>query len=81
MAKPDSSFKYRIGQCVTHTPPGDRPQAQRFQVVSQLLQATPSGPQRFYYLRRAEQSAQESTPSDQTLRLPEDHVAPLGDDG
>lgn len=81
MAKLDSSFKYRIGQCVTHTPPGGRPQAQRFQVVSQVLQATPSGPQRFYYLRHAGQSAQGSPIPDQTLRLLEDHVAPLGDEG
>ena len=73
MAKPDSSFKYRIGQCVTPKPP-----AGRFEVVSQLLQATPNGPQRFYYLRRTEQSDRGSAASSPTLRLLEEQVAPLG---
>ncbi len=77
MAKPDSSFKYRVGQRVIHVPPGDQPQ--RFEVVSQVLQATPSGPQRLYYLRRAEQSAQGSSTANQTLCLFEDNVAPLDD--
>ena len=80
MAKPDANFKYHIGQCVTHTPPGGRPRAQRFQVVSQVLQATPSGPQRFYYLRRTEGSAQRPPIANQTLRLLEDHILPLGDE-
>ena len=79
MAKPDSSFKYRIGQCVT--PTADRPQAGRFEVVSQLLQATPSGPQRFYYLRRTEQSDRGSAASSPTLRLLEEQLAPLGQKG
>ena len=81
MAKPDSSFKYRIGQCVTPRPPADRPQAGRFEVVSQLLQATPSGPQRFYYLRQTEQSDQESDSPAYTLRLLEEQLAPLGQKG
>lgn len=81
MAKPDSSFKYRIGQWVTPRPPADRPPAGRFEVVSQLLQATPSGPQRFYYLRRTEQSDRGSAASSPTLRLLEEQVAPLGQKG
>ena len=42
MAKPDSSFKYRIGQCVTPRPPADRPQTGRFTEQSDRGSATSS---------------------------------------
>lgn len=75
-------FKYRVGQHVTHErdradrlPPASSEAAPRYTVVSQLLETGPDGPQRFYYLSRAEPRRPEHPA--QHIRAAETQLAPF----
>ena len=79
----DDRFRYKVGELVTHVgflKPRRQPVVQRFQVISQTLEAAPSGPQRFYYLRSLDASGKPVHTATNAMRVHEDHLAALPDD-
>ena len=79
----DDRFRYKVGECVTHVgflKPRRQPVVQRFQVVAQTLEAAPSGPQRFYYLRSLDASGKPADTATNAVRVHEDHLATLPED-
>lgn len=76
-------FKYKVGEVVTHMgflKPIHQPTVQRFVIVTQTLVAGPGGAQRFYYVRPAGRSETRSQSTPDTLRVQEEHLAPLPED-
>ena len=76
-------FRYKVGEVVTHVgflKPLRQPTVQRFQVVTQTLVAGPGGFQRFYYVRPTETHGQHPPVTSDTLRVQEEHLAPLPED-
>ncbi len=79
MPKHDLGFKYRLGQIVVRKgflPSAAQPTAPRFEVISQLLQAAPSGPRHVYYLRPAAEHRPTNSRLSGELRVWEDSLTP-----
>jgi hypothetical protein len=79
----NQGFKYKVGEVVTHMgflKPIRQPTVQQFVVVTQTLVTGPGGAQRFYYIRPAGRSGTQSQSTLDTLRVQEQHLAPLPED-
>ena len=79
----NQGFRYKVGEVVTHMgflKPIRQPTLQRFVIVTQTLVAGPGGAQRFYYVRPAGRCGTQSQSTPDTLRVQEEHLAPLPED-
>ena len=78
----DYGFKYKIGDIVTHVGflrPVRQSSVQQFEIVNQTLIAGPGCSLRYYYIRPLSQ-ADKGTTASGTLRVQEEHLAPIPED-
>jgi len=79
----DYGFKYKIGDIVTHVGflrPVRQPTVQQFEIVNQTLIAGPGCSLRYYYIRPLGR-VNEGMAASGTLRVQEEHLAPIPEDG